>query len=296
MLFPIANDAIQLTSAAPVSADQFSNGIRLKADASAAYGATSGGTQVQNGLLLDANGAVIYVDATAGLPANTQYVNGLPISSAGALCVSTGPVDEWQNGMPLAANGAISANTSGGAITSSLAFDPSSGGAANWTLTDSNKTAAIASAQNAYVFTPIFKSTGKWFTVIRIVDFASPTDSKGYAICSNVGAPPSAYAIGGSGGALFLGGISGTMPTFSAGLGIDVDIYIAFDVDAKKAWIGAGSLPGDPAAGTGNNLSWAGVINIGIAGYSNNNGSVAVKFNLPSILPSAPPIGFTVLE
>jgi hypothetical protein len=114
MLFPIANDAIQIDAGTPAAEDQFSNGIRLKADASSAYGATSGDAQVQNGILLNADGAVIYVDATSGLPANTQYVNGLPIAPTGALCISTDAVDEWQNGIPFAANGSVAAVIIGG--------------------------------------------------------------------------------------------------------------------------------------------------------------------------------------
>lgn len=109
MIFPVSGGAIQLTTAVPTSVDQFSNGIRVKSDGSKAFASLSGGDKAQNGFLLDANGAIIYVDATAGIPANTQVTNGYPISPDGAICISTGSVDEWQNGIPFATNGAVCA-------------------------------------------------------------------------------------------------------------------------------------------------------------------------------------------
>lgn len=108
-LFPISGDVAQFNLGAPASSDQFSNGIRLKADNTAAYSTLSAGQQSQNGFLLDANGAIVCVDATAGLPASVTWRNGLPFDSTGALCVSSGAIFSYSNGIPLAANGAVSA-------------------------------------------------------------------------------------------------------------------------------------------------------------------------------------------
>lgn len=107
-LFPIAADKIQLTTAAVGVTDQFQNGILVTAGTPLARAATSGGAQVNNGLLMTATGQAVYVDATGGLPANTQFCNGLPISSAGALCISTNDAASYSNGLPMAANGAVS--------------------------------------------------------------------------------------------------------------------------------------------------------------------------------------------
>lgn len=100
---------VPLTTAAVSATDAYRNGLRVNADETQVRAATSGGDEVSNGLLLTANGQVVYVDATAGLPANTQFVNGLPISSAGALCVSSDDAATYSNGTPLAANGAVAA-------------------------------------------------------------------------------------------------------------------------------------------------------------------------------------------
>jgi hypothetical protein len=107
-LFPIAADKIQLTSAAVGVTDAYQNGVRVTAGTPLARAATSGGAQFNNGLLMSNTGQVVYVDATAGLPANTQYCNGLPLSSTGALCISTNDMAVYSNGIPMAANGAVS--------------------------------------------------------------------------------------------------------------------------------------------------------------------------------------------
>lgn len=107
-IFPISNGIVQLSTSTPVSTDPFKNGIRVKTDASAAYIATSSGLQSQNGFLLDVNGAVICVDASAGLPAGVVWRNGLPFDSSGALCISAGAASTYSNGIPLAPNGSVS--------------------------------------------------------------------------------------------------------------------------------------------------------------------------------------------
>jgi hypothetical protein len=107
MLFPISGDKIQLTTAAVAGSDAVNNGILINSLGTLARSATSGGVATNNGLLMSATGQVVYVDATAGLPANTQYVNGLPCNSAGALCVSTGSMSTYSNGIPFVTNGAV---------------------------------------------------------------------------------------------------------------------------------------------------------------------------------------------
>lgn len=106
-LFPISGDKIQLTTAAVDAIDAYQNGVRVSAGTPLARASTSGGAQVNNGLLMSNTGQVVYVDATAGLPANTQYCNGLPLSSAGALCTSTDAMATYSNGIPFVANGAV---------------------------------------------------------------------------------------------------------------------------------------------------------------------------------------------
>jgi hypothetical protein len=51
----------------------------------------------------------VFVDATAGLPSGTQYVNGIPVSPLGAICISSDVAVTYSNGLPYAANGALAA-------------------------------------------------------------------------------------------------------------------------------------------------------------------------------------------
>lgn len=105
--FPIMNDKVQLTVTAVDPTDAFLSALRLKADDSAVRAATVGTAYYCAGLPFTATGQLVYVDSTAGLPANTTYVNGLPISPAGALCVSTGATVGYSNGVPFTANGSV---------------------------------------------------------------------------------------------------------------------------------------------------------------------------------------------
>ena len=109
MLLPISGDKVQVTTAAVDAGDAFSNGVRINSLGTLARASTSGGAQFNNGLLMSNTGQLIYVDATAGLPANTQYCNGLPLNSSGALCISTDAMATYSNGWPMVANGAVSA-------------------------------------------------------------------------------------------------------------------------------------------------------------------------------------------
>lgn len=105
----VASDKVPLTTAAVGVTDAIRNGLRLNADETQVRASTSEGDEVNNGLLMTVDNQVVYVDATAGLPANTQFANGLPISSAGALCISTDAMATYSNGIPFAANGAVAA-------------------------------------------------------------------------------------------------------------------------------------------------------------------------------------------
>ena len=108
-LFPILADKVQLSTVAPVGTDAFVCGILRDAGNTVARASLTGGAQTGNGLLRTALGQVVYVDATAGLPANAQYVDGFPVAATGELCISTGATATYSNGLPFAANGALSA-------------------------------------------------------------------------------------------------------------------------------------------------------------------------------------------
>jgi hypothetical protein len=178
--------------------------------------------------------------------------------------------------------------------TSSLRWDPAA--AYSWTLSLSNRRATTSNQANDFVFTPVFKSSGKWFTKLRVVTLTA-SGFKGYALVTSNASLPTGYLVADNTGVLYAANFSGTVPTFGTGTDINVDLHIAFDVDAKKAWIGVNGLPGDPAAGTGNNVSWTATQNIGIAGNSNNNGVGTIVLELfEEFSISEIPSGFSVLE
>ena len=103
----VINGQVQLGTAAPAVTDTFSNGI-LTSVAGLNRAIVTGGDEYCNGLLLTDAGQVRYFDATAGLPADVQWSDGLPLSASG-LCISTGPAVTYANGIPFAATGAVSA-------------------------------------------------------------------------------------------------------------------------------------------------------------------------------------------
>lgn len=109
MKFPTSGGVVMLTSAANAAGDVFIDSMRVENAASQRVRATTtGGAYVCNGLTYDNTGRLLYVDATAGLPAGTVVSNGVPMSN-GALCISTNTAATVQNGIPFAANGAVSA-------------------------------------------------------------------------------------------------------------------------------------------------------------------------------------------
>jgi hypothetical protein len=107
--FPVASDSVQMSTATAVD-DTVQNGILLDVLGAVARVALAGGTQFQNGLLLTPTSQVVIYDTDAGggMPADVHWQNGLPLTMAGELCVSTDPVQTWQNGLPFATSGAVS--------------------------------------------------------------------------------------------------------------------------------------------------------------------------------------------
>lgn len=106
-IFPVVAGVVQLSTATPAATDTYQNGVLVSASGDLVRASTTGGDEVGNGLLRTVDGQIVYVDATAGLPANTQYCNGVPLNSSGAVCTSTNAVATYSNGLPMAANGAL---------------------------------------------------------------------------------------------------------------------------------------------------------------------------------------------
>lgn len=106
-VLPVSANAVQLSTATPAVTDTFQNGVLVAADGKA-RAVAAGGDEYANGLLLTDAGQVRYVDATASLPADTVWSNGMP-RSQGALCVSTDAAVTYSNGVPFVANGAVAA-------------------------------------------------------------------------------------------------------------------------------------------------------------------------------------------
>ncbi len=106
-VLPVLDNKAQLTTAATAGTDTFQNGL-LTTPSGLVRAVNAGGDEFANGLLLTDAGFVRYVDATAGLPGDTVWANGIPRSS-GALCISTDAFSTYSNGVPFAANGAVAA-------------------------------------------------------------------------------------------------------------------------------------------------------------------------------------------
>ena len=104
----VVGDAVLLDIAGLGATDTYLNGVLTESPSLNVHAVPAGGTVYANGLLLTDVGQVRYVDATAGLPGDTVWANGLP-RSAGALCISIGALSTYSNGIPFAANGAVRA-------------------------------------------------------------------------------------------------------------------------------------------------------------------------------------------
>lgn len=107
-VFTVTSGSVLLGTAAPAATDTYQNGILTSASGGLNRAVAAGGDEYTNGVLVTDTGQVRYVDATAGLPADTVWSNGLP-RSGGALCISTNSVATYSNGIPLATNGAVCA-------------------------------------------------------------------------------------------------------------------------------------------------------------------------------------------
>lgn len=109
--FPVASDKVQISTATDAG-DRVQNGVLIDGLATAVRGSTTGLAQWQNGLPLTATSQIVYVDATAGLPAGTTFQSGIPLDPAGAVCISTDAAAVYLNGLPHVANGALAAAVS----------------------------------------------------------------------------------------------------------------------------------------------------------------------------------------
>lgn len=107
-VFVVTSGAVLLGIGAIQPTDNFVNGILVDAGGTLNRAVPAGGDEYSNGLLMTDAGQIRYVDATAALPADTVWTNGLP-QSGGALCISTNPGVTFSNGIPFAANGAVAA-------------------------------------------------------------------------------------------------------------------------------------------------------------------------------------------
>lgn len=105
-----ATELVQLGTGAIQPTDTFSNGILTSATGDLNRAIATGGDEYANGLLMTDAGQIRYFDATAGLPVDVVWSNGLPRANDGALCVSTGALATYSNGTPMVANGAVRAS------------------------------------------------------------------------------------------------------------------------------------------------------------------------------------------
>ena len=109
-VFSVTSNDVLLGTGAVDANDPFNNGVlKDKTNGTLNRATTGAGAQWSNGLFRNDAGQLKYVDATAGLPANTQWSNGLPFDANGALCISTDAEVTYSNGIPFAANGAVAA-------------------------------------------------------------------------------------------------------------------------------------------------------------------------------------------
>lgn len=110
-VFPVVNDAVQLTS---IGQDEFTdaaqNGVLFQPQTGYVYGAESFSPGIYcQGVFVKDYGDIKYVDATAGLPPDTTWSNGLPRSGENLCIATSGAVANYSNGIPFVANGAVKA-------------------------------------------------------------------------------------------------------------------------------------------------------------------------------------------
>lgn len=105
--FFVTSGSVLLGTGAVGPTDTYRGGVLVDDAGQLNRASTTGGAEISNGLLRNTSGQTIYHDATAGLPADTQWCNGLPLRADGSLCVSTNSVSTYSNGIPFVANGAV---------------------------------------------------------------------------------------------------------------------------------------------------------------------------------------------
>jgi hypothetical protein len=85
-------------------------GIRFAPDGKV-RASTGAAAVYNNGIPMTSSGQICIVDATASLPADTVFVNAIPVSSE-KVCYSTGAAAVYNNATPYVANGALCATVS----------------------------------------------------------------------------------------------------------------------------------------------------------------------------------------
>jgi len=167
--FPLVNGQVQLSELTPLATDVARSGMLLAADDTAVRAFKAGGVVSAAGLTYTAAGQLLYVDATAGLPAGTTYVNGLPVSPSGALCAAMSPPVIYSNGVPLAANGAVSIGaTLGPELVPNSDFSQGDTGwtlGTNWAVTDGKLVATVAPAGSTTMSAAPVVEAGKTYAV-----------------------------------------------------------------------------------------------------------------------------------
>jgi hypothetical protein len=106
-LFPVVNGRANLDEAPGADTDRYMGGIRYTQDGAMCI-TYEAGTFFNQGIPMSDIGQVSVVNATAGLPADVIWLNGLPISQ-NRVCVSTNPVFIVSQGTPFDAAGAVAA-------------------------------------------------------------------------------------------------------------------------------------------------------------------------------------------
>jgi hypothetical protein len=106
-MFPVVNGRANLDESPGSDSDRYIGGIRYTTNGAMCI-TYEAGTFFNGGIPMSESGQVSVVDASAGLPANVVWLNGLPISS-NRVCISTNPVFIVSMGTPFDSAGAVAA-------------------------------------------------------------------------------------------------------------------------------------------------------------------------------------------
>lgn len=107
---PVIDGRVALDVSSNSPTDVYLGGIRFSTNG-AARATTAVGTFFNQGIPMSESGQVSIVDATTGLPANTIYHNGLPISGD-RICISYNAATVVSSGIPFDAAGAVAVEVS----------------------------------------------------------------------------------------------------------------------------------------------------------------------------------------